>query len=48
MATLLPVRRYLEDLHARHKLNRDGHLADYIPELTKIDPDLFGIAFARR
>src|SRR5579872_6677446 len=22
MATLLPVRRYLEDLHARHKLNR--------------------------
>ena len=46
MATLLPVRRYLEDLHARHKLNRSGKLADYIPELTRIDPDLFGIAFA--
>src|SRR3982751_5019539 len=46
MATLLPVRRYLEDLHARHQLNRGGRLADYIPELTKIDPDFFGIAFA--
>jgi len=46
MATLLPVRRYLEDLHARHKLNRSGRLADYIPELTKVDADLFGIAFA--
>ena len=45
MATLLPVRRYLEDLHARHKLNRSGKLADYIPELTRVDPDLFGIAF---
>ena len=46
MATLLPVRRYLEDLHARHKLNRQGKLADYIPELSKVDPDEFGIAFA--
>jgi glutaminase len=46
MAVQLPVRRYLEDLHARHKLNREGKLADYIPELTRIDPDLFGVAFA--
>ncbi|MEP7241437.1 MAG: glutaminase A [Devosia sp.] len=46
MAPLLPVQRYLEDLHARHKLNRSGKLADYIPELTRVEPDLFGIAFA--
>ena len=37
---------YLEQLHRRHKENRSGKLADYIPELTRIDPDLFGIAFA--
>lgn len=46
MAAVLPVSRYLADLHARHKLNRSGKLADYIPELTRIDPELFGIAFA--
>ena len=46
MAFPLPVQRYLVDLHARHKSNRSGKLADYIPELTRIDPDLFGIAFA--
>lgn len=46
MAAALPVSRYLDDLHARHKLNRSGKLADYIPELTRIDPELFGIAFA--
>ena len=45
MSLQLPVRRYLEELHARHKLNRAGKLADYIPELTRIDPDLFGVAF---
>lgn len=46
MALTLPVLRYLQDLHARHKVNRSGKLADYIPELTRIDPELFGIAFA--
>lgn len=45
-STALPVRHYLEELHGRHKVNRSGKLADYIPELTRIDPDLFGIAFA--
>lgn len=42
----LPVAQYLAELHARHKENRNGKLADYIPELTRIDPDLFGLAFA--
>jgi glutaminase len=46
MAASLPVLRYLEQLHERHKLNRSGKLADYIPELTRVDPDLFGLAFA--
>lgn len=44
-ASALPVAEYLADLHRRHKENRSGRLADYIPELTRIDPDLFGIAF---
>ena len=46
MASPLPVSRYLDDLFARHKLNRTGKLADYIPELARVEPDQFGIAFA--
>ena len=46
MRAPLPVLNYLEDLHSRHKINRSGKLADYIPELTRVDADLFGIAFA--
>lgn len=42
----LPVSDYLDELHRRHKENRSGALASYIPELTRVDPDLFGIAFA--
>ncbi|MEQ1769989.1 MAG: glutaminase A [Devosia sp.] len=42
----LPVAQYLQALHDRHKTNRTGKLADYIPELTRTDPDLFGLAFA--
>ncbi|MEQ1902283.1 MAG: glutaminase A [Devosia sp.] len=45
-SSALPVWHYLQDLHKRHKENRSGKLADYIPELTRIDPDLFGLAFA--
>src|SRR5436190_9531833 len=45
-ASRLPVSLYLEQLHRRHKENRSGKLADYIPELTRVDPDLFGLAFA--
>jgi len=35
---------YLEQLHERLKPLRDGRLADYIPELAQVNPDLFGIA----
>ncbi|SFZ85312.1 L-glutaminase [Devosia enhydra] len=45
MAFALPVDSYLQTLHDRHKANRTGKLADYIPELTRIAPDLFGLAF---
>ena len=32
--------------HARHKKNRRGKNADYIPALAKVDPRLFGICVA--
>jgi glutaminase len=41
----LPVAQYLQELHDRHKPNQAGKLADYIPELARQEPDLFGIAF---
>jgi glutaminase len=41
----LPVWQYLQTLHAKHKLNRTGRVANYIPELERVDPDLFGISF---
>lgn len=34
----------LEGLHATYQHENGGALADYIPELTKVDPSLFGIA----
>lgn len=34
----------LERVHAKVLGNTDGNVADYIPELSKVDPDLFGIA----
>ena len=37
------LQAYLEELHARIATVKDGKLADYIPELTKADPDWFGI-----
>lgn len=43
MSTFL-IDRLLERLHAGIEGNRDGHVADYIPELGKADPDRFGIA----
>lgn len=36
----------LAETHARHLGNREGELADYIPELAAVDPDRFGIAIA--
>jgi glutaminase len=41
----LPVWQYLQTLHDKHKANRNGRLANYIPELDRVDPDQFGISF---
>jgi glutaminase len=41
-----PVLDYLEELHARFRGLDRGHVADYIPELTKADPAWFDIAVA--
>ena len=42
----LPIARSLARLHARFRDLRDGRVADYIPELSKADPDWFGISIA--
>lgn len=41
-----PVQALLDALRARYAGHHDGAVADYIPELSKADPDLFGIAVA--
>lgn len=38
-----PIQTYLEDLHGRLSSLKGGELASYIPELTKADPEWFGI-----
>jgi len=38
------ISRILSQIHARHRDCLEGKLADYIPELTKADPNWFGIA----
>ncbi len=43
-----PIQSYLEELHRRHASERSGKVADYIPELSKSDPDWFGICVATR
>lgn len=39
-----PVDQYLADVLRRCRDNRDGALADYIPELAMVDPELMGVA----
>ena len=40
---LSPIQSYLEGLHGQIAGNHDGEVASYIPELTKANPDWFGI-----
>ncbi|MFM9103208.1 MAG: glutaminase A, partial [Cyanobium sp.] len=40
------IQELLEELHQRHRDDRGGAVADYIPELARADPDGFGIALA--
>ena len=39
-AVVSPLRAFLKELHARYQPLSDGAVADYIPELTKADPNL--------
>lgn len=43
-----PINAFLSRLHERHKSVTEGRVADYIPELSKADPDWFGICIATR
>ncbi len=45
---LSPIQEYVEQLHSRYASSMEGHVADYIPELSKADPRLFGICIATR
>jgi glutaminase len=38
-----PIRGVLNEVHTRVLSVRDGEVADYIPELANVNPDLFGI-----
>jgi len=42
-ATTSALQSVLNDLHLKYKPVRDGTLANYIPELAKVNPDLFSI-----
>ncbi|MGV0853687.1 glutaminase A [Mycolicibacterium phlei] len=38
------VQRYLDQIRAEHATNGDGAVADYIPELARVDPAGFGLS----
>jgi glutaminase len=38
-----PVQQYLDRIRAEHAEVNDGALASYIPELTRVDPNDFGL-----
>ena len=40
------IEQSLQEVHARHRANDGGALADYIPPLAAVDPGQFGIAVA--
>ena len=39
-----PILASLQEIHAKYQQDFSGNVADYIPELAKADPSLFGIA----
>ncbi|MDX2168344.1 MAG: glutaminase A [Deltaproteobacteria bacterium] len=43
-AVASPLRGFLRELHERYRTLTDGQVADYIPELSKADPNWFGIS----
>jgi len=42
-AVASPLRAFLGELHAKYRTLNDGKVADYIPELSKADPNWFGV-----
>jgi glutaminase len=40
------VDRVVQSVHTRYSGNREGAVADYIPELARVAPDSFGVAIA--
>ena len=42
----LPLNNFLKDIYDRNLSNFSGNTADYIPELSRVDPSQFGIALA--
>ncbi len=38
-----PLKAFLNELHSQYKSVREGAVAKYIPELAKVNPDLFSI-----
>jgi glutaminase len=42
-AVASPLQEFLNDLYNRYKSLQEGEVANYIPELAKVDPELFGI-----
>lgn len=43
-ATVPALQRLVDECHAEFRCLKDGANADYIPELSKVHPDLFGVA----
>lgn len=46
MANTALFKELLERIYNKHLVNKKGHVATYIPELAKVDPEPFGIAIA--
>ena len=45
-ALLSPITAYLQQLHATYARVQDGNVASYIPELSRANPNWFGICLA--
>lgn len=41
-----PLQKFIQELHNRYQGCHEGNVANYIPELAKVNPDLFSIAIA--
>ena len=44
MPPLSQIQEIIEDVYEKYRDVHDGHVATYIPELSRVNPDFFGIA----